>query len=730
MLEPLFELFSISFELFILDDASTDGTAQAVYSLLDYYEHESTYFFEHTKPAGRGRCLNELLNEVNTEIVWVVNSFQSIDESSLKKAVDKLKASDSACLSQQFTAPGSDEEWLELISEERFPDDTGFLWNLNNIASAENFFNPYLKRFHCFEWLLRLKSDEILSINRSYYTLGDDKKSYLPTPFERQEMAICLLRGHDLSEKTYRQLINFFQNQAGTLPQKTDAEVEHELLELAINQKEEGQLSVALENVEKILTKEPGNNAAKKLKVEILERKRRFVEASELKHELNIEGGLKKAHADLHPEQVKISIIIPTALYGKPALEHCLLSVSEYCNPATTELIIIDNASLDDTFDYLEELKEKNFFNCRVITNERNRGFAASVNQGFEAAYGDYFCVIHNDIEFESPAISHLEVLMDENPDFALLGPLTDSTLNPEQLISNRIETGKEVEETDYLDSFLMMVRTGTGVKMDEDYTLAFFDDIDFSFQIRDAGYKVGIATEVSVTHHYGNTTFALDLDTESKQYWKNISIFNEKWDVESFSEEQLQAKSEFEQLLLLDKWVNPLYPETIIKEKFEKLFSSEMKTQILKQDHDQETLQRLTHLFMVMDERDTMRRLEDRLTKPDLPVPFIYELVRFYFKKNIYSRCQHYLDRLTLQQQSLQSELYKLAILIDEKKMEQAIPKLTALLKKAPSNPLLYKLAGDIYTFQNEGEEAESFYRLAEQINPFEFSREREKQE
>lgn len=728
ILEPLFELSSINFELFIIDDASTDGTGQAIYSLLDYYEHENTFFFEHTKPAGRGNCLSQLLNEVNTDIVWAIDTLESINESVLKNAIKQLRSSSYACLAQQFTFPTHEQEQLKFVREEEYPADSQFLWNLNNIVSTEHFFNPYLKRFHCLEWLLRVDKENFKA-EKNFYTPASNTEKKKTAPFERREMATCFLRRHNVSKQFYPQVIDFLQQLPSTSPQKTDAEAEHELLDKAIQQKKEGQLSLALENVEKLLDNEPGNGAAKRLKVEILERKRRYVEASELKHELNIEKNVEQEHNSLSSSQIKTSIIIPTALYGKGALENCLLSITEYCNSTTTELIIIDNASLDDTFDYLEELEQKNFFNCKIITNRRNNGFAASVNQGFKAASGRYYGVLHNDIELKNSAIAHLEVLMDENTDFGMMGPLTDSTLNPEQLISNKTENSATIEETDYIDSFLMMIRADIDFKMDEDYTLAFFEDIDFSFQLREAGYKVGIATEVSVTHHYGNTTFALDLDTESRQYWKNISIFNKKWEVGPFSEEQLQGKDDFEQLLLLDEWANPLYPEEAIQEKFKQLFTSEMKNQIMKSDYDSNTLQRLTHLFMVMDERETMRRLEDRLTKPNLSVPFIYELIRYYFQKNIYSRCRHYLDRLTMQQQSVQSELYKLAILIDEKKVEQAIPKLASLLEEAPSNPLLYKLAGDIYMFKNDQEEAESFYRLAEQINPFEYSREKEKQ-
>ena len=60
---------------------------------------------------------------------------------------------------------------------------------------------------------------------------------------------------------------------------------------------------------------------------------------------------------------------------------------------------------------------------------------------------------------------------------------------------------------------------------------------------------------------------------------------------------------------------------------------------------------------------------------------------------------------------------------MIDEKKMDQAVPLLTELMDRAPSNPLLYKLAGDMHAFDGNKQEAESFYSLAHQINPFDYT-------
>lgn len=719
-LTAFFELETIPFELIIIDDASTDGTGQAIQSLLDYYQHDHTFFFEHTAPAGRGNCLNEALQQANTSIIWAPSSVQEIDEDKLADAISSLRNADVPCLTQTFSIPGNIKQWVDFIQTGDFPHDGQFLWNLNAISSTKQFFNPYLSQCHGIDWMMRLGVDT-LQFDDSFFSVTEFEQAPAPDTADRQELILSLLRRPGMQANERQLLINLLLDLPAISETKTTMEHGHDLLEKAVALKKDGQLSAALECIEEVLESEPGNSDAKQLKIKILERKRRFVEASELKHELQSDA--RMIHPGLDTTDVKTSIIIPTALYGKPALEHCLVSVGEFCNPANTELIIIDNASLDDTHDYLQEIKEKNFFNNTIITNKQNRGFAASVNQGLKAAAGQYACIIHNDMEFTSPAITMMEQLMDEHPEYALAGPLADSTLNPDQLAKNADMYDSAIAQTDYLDSFCMMVRTDAGITMDEEYTLAFFDDIDFSFQIRKAGHKVGIIPGVQVNHHYGTTTFALDLDTESELYWKNIAYFNEKWGVETYSEEELKSLGRFDQLLALDELVNPLYPEKAIQERFEELFTDEMRTEIMKSNYDAETLQHLVHLTMVMEKRDIMRRLEDRLDDAELPAGLIYEFVRFYFDRNIYSRCLHYLNKLTSQQESLQSELYRLAILIDEKKIEDAIPKLTELLDKAPSNPHLYKLAGDIHSFENNNEEAESFYALAHQINPFDFS-------
>lgn len=721
-LAALYGLQDLPFELFLIDDGSTDNSREIIHSLLEYHRHDHTYYFEYPSAGGRGLRLNEAITQCNTPLVWAPESIGRLSEGGLADAVSAAEEREAAFIHSVPGLPENPQEWVDWLDRERWPQDGAFLWNFSRIDPAHRWFCPST-RFPGVELALRIGEEHTgeKTARFSEPVRSDDLPG--PASSDRRELIFTFLRRPGTDGDRYGELL---ERLGGLSPE--DGSNRERLLE-AEELKADGRYNEALDRVDEVLKNDPGQSDAKALKLEILEKKRRFVEVSELKHELESDRKGGKTAVESIPDrprekgEIRTSIIIPTTAHGKRALEHCLLHLAEHHDSDTTELIVIDNASLDDTHDYLAELQEKGFLHCRVITNRQNVGFAASVNQGLQKAEGDYACVLHNDVELNGDLISDLEAYMDDHPRYGIIGPLADKTLNPEQAVSSHSESEQGLQQTDYLDSFCMMIRTGIGLEMDEKFELAFFDDIDLCFQARKAGYRVGIATDLQVTHYLGTTTFALDLDIDSRQYWKNIAWFNEKWEIEVWSEEELKAKSRFDQLLELDELVNPVYPEPALKAWYLNLFTDELRTEILKSDHDPETLCRLVHLFMVMDEREVLRRLEDRLDNVELPARLIYHLVRYYFDKNIYSRCLHYLDRLPPAKQSLQSELYRLAISVEEKEMEVAVPRLTDLLERAPSNPWLYRLAGEIHQFNGDSEEARSFFRIASQIDPYQFS-------
>ena len=85
------------------------------------------------------------------------------------------------------------------------------------------------------------------------------------------------------------------------------------------------------------------------------------------------------------------SIIIVTH-NGADAVRRCVESVRQYTADAPYELILIDNASGDDTTRYLKTLTD-----AQVALNDDNRGFAAGCNQGLQLAKGDYLLLLNPD---------------------------------------------------------------------------------------------------------------------------------------------------------------------------------------------------------------------------------------------------------------------------------------------------------------------------------------------
>lgn len=61
------------------------------------------------------------------------------------------------------------------------------------------------------------------------------------------------------------------------------------------------------------------------------------------------------------------------------------------------ELIIVDNASVDESIIYIDEQKDN--YSIRLIRNKKNETFSKACNQGAEIAEGEYLLFLNNDIE-------------------------------------------------------------------------------------------------------------------------------------------------------------------------------------------------------------------------------------------------------------------------------------------------------------------------------------------
>src|SRR5260370_39752592 len=75
----------------------------------------------------------------------------------------------------------------------------------------------------------------------------------------------------------------------------------------------------------------------------------------------------------------------------------CLQSLFRYTR-APWELIIVDNASTDDTKSYLAGAQDASPVPVTIVTSAHNLGFPAAINQGLEVARGEYLVLLNNDV--------------------------------------------------------------------------------------------------------------------------------------------------------------------------------------------------------------------------------------------------------------------------------------------------------------------------------------------
>jgi GT2 family glycosyltransferase len=761
-IEALYELPHPALELFLIDDGSTDDTAEIIQSLLEYYGHEETYFFDHPEQYGTGYSITEALNNVSGDFLWLVDSVETIDQSELSNLLNGLKESGLLCAIQSGKFSGIRiQDWLGQLEKGRMLSNRSFIWNWDAIPEGQRFINPYLDKGHAVELAIRLLRDGQFEQVRDIFTFIGDDTITIDTNTHKELLFALLRREHVLKFLINKDNAALDAPTSGFISQEQHTDTQT-ILEEARKHHKEGNNVISLELLNKILANEPDNVPAKKLKIAVLERMRRYVEAAEIKHSIkgytkddeNMETSQweeapdtlveteeppesvdnttsvneqpeeqpRQKPVDVQPEDIITSVIIPTASDRKSLLEKCLVALGKYASPKDTELIIIDNASLDDTCDYLEQLSSDRFFNCKIIVNPTNAGFARSVNMGIEQAVGKYVCVMHNDVFLTSDALSKMRMLLDKHPEYGLIGPRTGRTLNPQQLEGTTDDNEEEIITADYLDSFCMMFRTDMDILFDEQYELAYFEDIDYSLQVRDKGWKVGIAPNITLDHLFGITTSDLGLYTDSPQYWKNIERFNEKWQIQTTFPESKKDEGTIEKLLTLNQIMNPHYPEPHLLQMYSKWFTSEVKTVVLEKEWDHDTLINLVELMMKADQRDVLRQLEDKLEHIELSEDILYELVSFYYSRNIYSRCRHYIKELGEGHKPFRFRLIELKILVNEKDLESAIPLLKDLLDEVPSLPDLYQISGEVHQLEGNTKEAQKFYEIATQLDPYRY--------
>lgn len=112
---------------------------------------------------------------------------------------------------------------------------------------------------------------------------------------------------------------------------------------------------------------------------------------------------------------MKASIIITSFNYGR-YLERCLRScLAQNFKSDDYEVIVVDDASTDETSQVLEKFKDVK--NLKVIVNGKNLGVAEAANVGVRASQGQYFVRVDADDYVNKDFLFFLTRYLAENHD-------------------------------------------------------------------------------------------------------------------------------------------------------------------------------------------------------------------------------------------------------------------------------------------------------------------------
>ena len=123
----------------------------------------------------------------------------------------------------------------------------------------------------------------------------------------------------------------------------------------------------------------------------------------------------------LNPAPGATSIIIP-CWNQLDFTRQCIAALLRHTH-GLWELIIIDNGSSDGTAGYLANLRDAAPLPVTLISNSRNLGFPAAINQGLKCARGDYLVLLNNDVVVTEGWLSQLIGLASITPPAERLGP-------------------------------------------------------------------------------------------------------------------------------------------------------------------------------------------------------------------------------------------------------------------------------------------------------------------
>lgn len=247
-------------------------------------------------------------------------------------------------------------------------------------------------------------------------------------------------------------------------------------------------------------------------------------------------------HQELYP---KVSIIIVT--YNNWSYtKSCLDSVFKHSYYPNYEVIVVDNASTDETRKQLAKIRNEQL---KIVLSPVNSGFAGGNSIGCQIATGEYIILLNNDTLVPPGWIQRLTKPL-QDPEIGLAGPMSNSVGNDQRVdhfVGDPVQGANpdwlkefysfykdRVRSTDLLGFYCVAMRKAVYDEvggLDTQYNYGMFEDDDYCARVKKLRFKLVIVEDAFVYHHGSASFNKLDEDEYQAIFTRNKQYFEQKWE-------------------------------------------------------------------------------------------------------------------------------------------------------------------------------------------------------
>ena len=223
----------------------------------------------------------------------------------------------------------------------------------------------------------------------------------------------------------------------------------------------------------------------------------------------------------------------------KALLQECLVSLPGGMPGLDAEVFVIDNGSTDGSVEMVRE----SFQEVVVTVNSANEGFARPNNTGMKSSHARYVFLLNSDAALFPGSLTTLVQFMDAHPRAGACGPrLLYPDGRPQRSVKgfpswrthiadefflDRVFPGStffssgemlrfNYDRTQQIDhamaaAFLVRREVLEGVGMFDERFRIYYNDMDWCYRIKKAGWEIWYVGEAAVSHHLGSTVNALN---------------------------------------------------------------------------------------------------------------------------------------------------------------------------------------------------------------------------